>query len=125
MPIDREQSVEERSLIDHVSGICAGLPETVSEVDGFGHTAFRVAGKPFVLIGGGAGGQGSLSVKTDPATQERLVAEGLFFRTPGLGRHGWVTIWGDAAIDWTDATELIRDAWLRVAPKRVARDAAR
>jgi len=119
----RERSRSEELLIERVKEICAGLPETTTEVDGFGHTAFRVAGRPFVLIGGGHG-NGSLSLKTDPATQEQLVSEGPYIRTPGLGQHGWVTVWGDARLDWIEVAELIREGWQRAAPKRLTRDTA-
>ena len=123
MPVMHERSGQETMLVERVKQISAPLPETTIEVDGFGHTAFRVGGRSFVLVGAG-GGRGSLSIKTDPATQEQLVEEGPYIRTPGLGHHGWITVWGDDPLDWVEVTELIREAWQRVAPKRLTRRAA-
>lgn len=113
----RERSERELELIAEVQRIAAALPDVDVAVDGFGHTSFRVRNKPFVMIGGGQGA-GSLSIKSDPTTQSMLVRRGPFVRTPFLGQHGWVTLWGDAPIDWEEVRDLVEDAHRMVAPKR-------
>jgi predicted DNA-binding protein (MmcQ/YjbR family) len=95
------------------------LPEVDVVIDGFGHTTFKVAKKPFVMIGGGHDGAGSLSVKADPDTQAMLVKRGPYVRTPYIGQHGWVSLFGDSKVDWNEIEELVQDAFRRVAPKRL------
>jgi predicted DNA-binding protein (MmcQ/YjbR family) len=120
--LDRERSARELELIERVRSICAelGLPEVETVIDGFGHTTFRVAKKSFVMIGGGEG-DGSLSIKADHATQAVLVRRGPYVRTPYIGQHGWVTAWGDVAIDWEEVQDLISDAYRLAAPRRLLR----
>ena len=120
--IDRVQSTSELKLIEKLKMICAQLPEVDVGIDGFGHTTFKVGKKSLVLIGGGSGAgadQGSLSVKADVMTQQMLVKRGPWIRTPYIGQHGWVTVWGDAQVDWAEVAELVRDAWRVSAPRRL------
>jgi predicted DNA-binding protein (MmcQ/YjbR family) len=118
---ERKAPPEEAQLIKRVQKICAGLPEVTVEKDGFGHTSFRVRKKTFVMIGSGMG-HGSLSIKADLTTQDLLVKRGPYIRTPYIGQHGWVTVWGDDPIDWSEIPELIVDAYRASAPKRLLRD---
>lgn len=120
--IDRVRSAQELKLIERMKKICARLPEVDVGVDGFGHTTFKVGKKSLVLIGGGGGDhedKGSLSIKSDPATQQMLIKQGPWIRTPYIGQHGWVTAFGDAKLDWAEIEELVRDAWRASAPKRL------
>jgi predicted DNA-binding protein (MmcQ/YjbR family) len=119
----RDRSERELEIIERVRSICATLPEVDERVDGFGHAAFSVGSKSFVLIGAGKG-EGSLSFKSDAITQSRLAQTGPYVRTPGLGHHGWVTLWGDSKINWEDMRDLIADAYRLVAPRRILRGMA-
>jgi predicted DNA-binding protein (MmcQ/YjbR family) len=118
---ERERSASEREVIERVRGICARLPEVSEEIDGFGHTAFRVGKRSFVLIGAGEDGRGSLSIKSDPATQEALVRHGGYRRTPYIGQHGWVSARDVAEVEWGEVEELLFEAYRLAAPKRLAR----
>lgn len=115
---NREPNANEQVLIDGVRRIGAALPEVGQERDGFGHTVFKVRKKSFVMIGDGDG-RGSLSIKSDLTTQDLLVQRGPWVRTPYIGQHGWITLWGDAPIDWEEVDGLVRDAWRMCAPKRL------
>lgn len=44
--------------------------------------------RTFVRVGDGHG-QGSLSIKTDPASQAFLLRRGPYERTPYIGQHGY------------------------------------
>jgi predicted DNA-binding protein (MmcQ/YjbR family) len=110
----------EKELIEGVRGICAAVPEVSQGRDGFGHTVFKVRKKTFVMIGDGYG-RGSLSIKSDLTTQDLLVQRGPWQRTPYIGQHGWVTVWGDDPIDWEEVRELVRDGYRLAAPKRLAK----
>jgi predicted DNA-binding protein (MmcQ/YjbR family) len=51
--------------------------------------------------------------------QEVLIQEEKYFKTPYIGRHGWVSIKNPLEEDWIELTELIQEAYLRAAPKRI------
>jgi hypothetical protein len=119
--IDRERSASELKLIEKMKKLAAKLPEIDVAVDGFGHTTFKVGKKSLVLIGGGEDGKGSLSMKADVDTQRALIKRGPWVRTPYIGQHGWVTVWGDAKLDWNEIAELLEDAYRASAPKRLLR----
>jgi predicted DNA-binding protein (MmcQ/YjbR family) len=113
---NREPQGREKELIEALQEIGSALPEVSRERDGFGHTVFKVRKKTFVMIGDGYG-RGSLSIKADHTTQDLLVQRGPWQRTPYIGQHGWVTVWGDDAIDWEEVRELVKDAYRMTAPK--------
>ena len=115
----REPEGREKEIVDAVREICASIPEVTQERDGFGHTVFKVRKKTFVMIGDGYG-KGSLSIKSDPTTQGLLVKRGPWERTPYIGQHGWVSVWGDSEINWEEVRELVRDAYRLAAPKKLA-----
>src|SRR6476661_89971 len=104
---DRERSKNELELIRRVTAICKDLPQVETIIDGFGHTTFKVAKKSFVLIGGGHADEGSMSIKADRDTQEALIKRGPYVRTPYIGQHGWVSVFGDVKLDWEEIEELI------------------
>ena len=113
-------------MIARVRSICEErrLRQVDVAVDGFGHTTFKVGKKSIVMIGGGTDGSGSLSIKADPVTQQALIRRGPYERTPYIGQHGWVTLRGNATIDWEEVSDLVADAWTGAAPKRL-RDAVK
>jgi len=43
-----------------------------------------------------------------------------FFVPPYVGPSGWVGVWLDGPVAWDDLAELLRDAYLLTAPKRLA-----
>lgn len=116
---NREPHELEQALIDGVDRVAAELPEVERLRDGFGHTVFKVRKKSFVMIGEGHG-RGSLSIKSDLTTQDLLVCRGPWIRTPYIGQHGWVTVWGDDPFDWEEIDGLVRDAYRLAAPRRLA-----
>ena len=116
---DRVRTARELEMIANVKNICASLREVDVVIDGFSHTTFKVAKKSFVLVGGGNHDEGSLSIKADHDTQQALIKRGPYVRTPYIGQHGWVSLFGDAIIDWDEVAELVVDAYNIAAPKRL------
>jgi len=58
-----------------------------------------------------------------PGAQEELVASDpqRFFRPPYVGGRGWLGVYLDAdGVDWDEITEIVTDAYLQVAPKKLA-----
>ncbi len=105
-------------MLKNMRDICLGLPEAVEIIDGFGHKTFKINGKSFVISGESENGF-NLSFKSDRETQELLLQKGHFYRTPYIGHHGWVSIQNPAEKDWDELTDLIQEAYLRAAPKRM------
>ncbi|QOS91315.1 MmcQ/YjbR family DNA-binding protein [Peribacillus sp. JNUCC41] len=108
------------AMLEIVRNICLALPEAVEHIDGFGHNTFKTNGKSFVISGESEKGF-SLSFKSDRETQELLLQNGNFFKTPYIGHHGWVSIQNPDKEDWDELTYLINEAYLRAAPKRLVK----
>jgi len=108
---------------DQLRTICAAFPEVRETVDGHGHTAFRVRDKTFVMMGEDGSGRCSVAVKTTRAIQELLLAqEGtVFFKTPYIGQHGWVSFPADEDVRWKEEiAPLVLEAYCLAAPRRLA-----
>lgn len=117
---DRPVSKAEQAVLDRLKKVTAKLLDVTVERDGFGHSVLKVAKRSFVIVGEGDGDRPSLSIKTDPVTQDLLVRQGSFERTPFIGQHGWVTARGKASeLPWPAIEGLVEDAWRAVAPKRL------
>jgi predicted DNA-binding protein (MmcQ/YjbR family) len=119
-PANSLDSPDGRRLLKALRKVCAKLPEVVEEIDGFGHTAFRVRKKSFVIAGMGEGGA-ALSIKSDAVNQALLVDRGPWYRTPYIGQHGWVTVDDPLNRDWPEIAELIVDGYRLAAPARLAK----
>ena len=42
-----------------------------------------------------------------------------FFVPPYVGPSGWVGIWLDGKVDWSELTDLLRDGYRMTAPKKL------
>jgi len=53
--------------------------------------------------------------------QEALVASDplRYFVPPYVGHRGWLGVWLDVPVDWSEIAELVADAYRTVAPKRL------
>jgi hypothetical protein len=118
----RPVSKAEQVILDRLARLTAHLPEVTWSRDGFGHSVLKAGKRSFVIVGEGDGDRPTLSIKTDPVTQDLLVRAGDFERTPFIGQHGWVTAWGKApSLPWKTIEGLVEDAWRSVAPKRLVK----
>jgi hypothetical protein len=63
-------------------------------------------------------GRPSIAFRLDKPDVERLLARRQFFETP-YGRGQWVSVWADAAVDWTLVEELTHRSYRTVALKRM------
>ena len=117
---NRERTAGELAAVKRIGAIAKTMPEVVEVRDGFGHTVFKVGKKSLVFVGEGEGGVW-LSLNVDRETQRFLIGHGDFERTPYIGQHGWTSHVVTRATDWQHIAELMRAAYRRVAPKRLAR----
>ena len=107
-------------ILDRLKPLTAHLPEVTVRRDGFGHSVLKAGKRSFVIVGEGDGERPTLSIKTDPVTQDLLVRQGRFERTPFIGQHGWVTARGKAPeLPWPVIEGLVEDAWRSVATRRL------
>jgi hypothetical protein len=104
--------------------LCLALPEA-HEVEAWGEPTFRVRNKLFAMYAaaGNHHGDGRPAVwcKAAPANQTLMVsaAPARFFVPPYVGPSGWIGVWLDGEVDWTELGELLRDGYCLVAPKRL------
>jgi hypothetical protein len=108
-------SQETTEILKNIRKICLDLPETDEQIDGFGHATFQVYGKSFVKITERAG----VCFKSNKENQALLIENTKYFIPPYIGRHGWVSIRNPKEEDWIELTDLIHEAYLRAAPKRL------
>ena len=108
------------AAIERLRKTVAVLPEVVEKIDKFGHVAFRVRDKPFVMIGNGTG-EGSLAIKADVHTQRFLIEQRGFHRTPYIGQHGWTSVPRLPPEDWDEVEGLVREGYRLAAPSSLVR----
>jgi predicted DNA-binding protein (MmcQ/YjbR family) len=103
--------------------LCLALPEA-HEVTSHGEPTFRVKNKVFAMYANADNhhgrGRHAVWIKARPGRQARAVktAPDRFFVPPYVGPSGWVGVYLDAATDWKELRDIVRDAYTLVAPKK-------
>ena len=97
--------------------LCLALPEATEKI-AWGEPTFRVRDKIFAM--GGPDGM-HVSIKASIDRQADLIAldAETFVPAAYVGRFGWVTV-DLARVDEPLLEDLLRDAWRRTAPKKLA-----
>ena len=103
---------------DDVRRIALGLPETDEHVTWETDVNFRVGNKMFAI---GREGSDGVSIKASLETQAELLEMDpeTFRKSAYVGRFGWVTV-DLGRVDPGLLESLLRQAWRRTAPKRLA-----
>jgi hypothetical protein len=106
------------TTFEDVRRIALGLPETEERLTWETDITFRVRDKIFAIGGEGAT---SLSIKASLETQAELVEldPETFGKAAYVGRFGWITV-DLGRVEPGLLTSLLREAWQRTAPKRLA-----
>ena len=111
--------------LERVREICLALPES-SEVEAWGEPTFRVKGKIFAMHASASthhgGGRQAIWIMSDSTTQDLLMRARptQYFKPPYVGPNGWVGAWLDGRPIWSEINELLRDAFRKRAPKKIA-----
>ena len=105
--------------------ICLALPDAEAVTPSGDFRTCFVRGKKFAYYLDDHHGDGIVSVccKTGLIAQAELVAaEPERFYVPAyIGHRGWVAVRLDlASVDWDEVSELVRESYRAVAPKRLA-----
>lgn len=106
------------TTFDDVRRIALSLPEAEERITWDVDVTFRVRDKIFAIGGDGAT---HVSIKASPDRQAELVDldPETFAPSAYVGRFGWVTVDLGRAEPML-VEDLIRDAWRRTAPKKLA-----
>ena len=111
--------LSETQILERLRKICFALAD-VDETITFGHPTFRVKDKMFAVLEEYKGELG-ICVKVEKELQGIFLDDSRFFRTPYIGKHGWVTLKVYAArLNWTEVKDLVRGSYRLVsatAPK--------
>jgi predicted DNA-binding protein (MmcQ/YjbR family) len=95
------------SILRRLRKGCMALPDATETVS-FGHPTFQVNGKAFAVLEEYKG-ELSICVKVGTNVQGVFLADNRFYRTPYIGKHGWISLKVHAApLDWDEIYELLK-----------------
>jgi hypothetical protein len=111
--------------VDRLREICTAFPEVTERLSHGAPTWFVRDKRSFVTLwedGHHDNDFPHLWCAAPPGAQEELLLAGpdRFFRPPYVGHRGWVGMRLDGDVDWTEVEEVCRDAYLTVAPAKLA-----
>lgn len=110
--------------LPRLRSLCLALPEA-HEVIAWGEPTFRVRNKLFATYARPdshhGGGRPAAWIKAAPVNQALMVHDepDRYFIPPYVGPSGWVGVWLDRRPAWREVSDLLRDAYLQVAPRRL------
>jgi hypothetical protein len=110
--------------LETVRRLCLDLPD-VNERPSHGAPTFFIRDKKtFLMFHDDHHGDGRLALwcAAPPGVQEELVETepDRFFRPAYVGHRGWIGVRLDRDLSWQEVGRVIKDAYLTVAPKRLA-----
>ena len=109
--------LKEEAILRRLRKICLALPGA-TETRTFGHPTFQIATKTFAVLEEYKGELG-ICFKVGELLQGVFLKDVRFFRTPYIGKHGWVTLRVHAApLDWKEVGELAKGSYQLVEPKK-------
>ena len=115
--------IDASGVLARLRDACLALPE-VQERLSHGEPAWFVRGKRLFVTFADRHHDDRVACwcAAPPGAQEALVANhpGRYFRPPYVGHRGWLGVYLDVPVDWDEVAGLVRDAYLVVAPKRLA-----
>ena len=118
------QLVAEDRRLTRLTKIVSALPETERETHDT-HAAFLVRKKRFAYLLDDHHGDGivALNCRAAPGENTALIASDpdRYYMPAYVGPRGWVALRLDVGtVDWEEVRELVTDAYLLTAPKRLA-----
>jgi predicted DNA-binding protein (MmcQ/YjbR family) len=109
--------LSEDAILKRLRKVCLALPDTTETLT-FGHPTFRVANKMFAVLEEYKGELG-ICVNVGKLMQGVFLDDPRFFRTPYIGRYGWVTLRVYATkLDWNEVRELCKGSHKLVMPAK-------
>jgi hypothetical protein len=121
--------VPDRTPLERVRDICLGLPEVTERLSHGSPTWFIRGKKTFVMYLDDHHGDGRLALWcAAPEGMQPALVNGEpehYFVPPYVGHRGWVGVHLNRGLDWNEIAGAIEEAYLHVAPKRLADEAIR
>ncbi len=124
VPTPRHQAIERPSdpgKVNQLRKICEALPGVTEKVS-HGEAAWFVAGRQFVNTSDHhhddrfaiwcAAPEGAQQLLTQAAPER-------FFRPPYVGHRGWLGVYLDIEVDWTEVASIVERAYRQVATARL------
>jgi len=112
-------------IVERLRKICLALPEANERLSHGEPTWFAGKGKVFAMLDDHHHGAEHVSVwlPQPPGVQEMLLEADpdRFFRPAYVGPSGWVGVVLDRGPDWNVIAELVRDAYVHVATRKLLR----
>ena len=106
----------EADILKKLRKVCLAFPEAEETVS-FGHPTFRVHGGTIFAVLETYKGELGICVNVGKLLQGIFLDDPRFFRTPYIGKHGWVTLRVYAArLNWKEIRELLKGSYLLAAP---------
>jgi predicted DNA-binding protein (MmcQ/YjbR family) len=105
----------EEKVLEKLREICLALPE-VQEVKSWGHPTFKAGTKTFVVLET-YNNHLCICFKATLPLQQLLVEDPRFFKTPYIGKQGWVSLIADRPPKWKEVRELILESYRLVSTK--------
>jgi predicted DNA-binding protein (MmcQ/YjbR family) len=111
--------ITEAEVLKKLRKVCLSLPEATETVT-WRHPTFQVDGKTFSVLEEYKGELG-VCVKVEKELQDIFLKDNRFFRTPYIGKQGWVTLRVHSAkLNWKEIRDLLAGSYRLVASKRLA-----
>jgi predicted DNA-binding protein (MmcQ/YjbR family) len=101
--------------------ICLSLP-AAEETITFGHPTFRAAGKTFAVLEEYKG-ELSIAFRVERSLQDVFLKDPRFYRTPYVGKHGWVSLRVSSRFRWAEVRELLAESYRLARAPRVPKRA--
>ena len=99
-------------VLERLRRLCLALPDA-SEVQAWGHPNFRAGGKTFAVFEQYKG-EWAICVKVGKSHQDLFLKDPRFYRTPYIGKHGWVSLRVAGRMIWKEIEALVRDSHRQV-----------
>jgi predicted DNA-binding protein (MmcQ/YjbR family) len=109
--------ISEAEILRKLRKVCLKLADAEETVS-FGHPTFRVRGGRIFAAPEEYKGELGICLNVGKLMQGIFLDDPRFFRTPYIGKHGWVTLRVYAArLNWNEIGELVKGSYLLAAPK--------
>lgn len=106
----------EQQILERMREVCMALPGTLEKVS-YGHPAFATS-KGIYAVLEEYGGDLSMCLKVGPEIQGVFLKDSRFYRTPYIGKQGWISLKVHAApLNWDEIGELITGSYQLVGSK--------
>jgi hypothetical protein len=106
--------------LESLRKLCLALPEATERVSHGEPTWFVRGKKTFVMYANHHhDDRVGFWCAAPPGVQEALVGAEpeRFFRPPYVGHRGWLGVYLDVPVNWTEIAEIVEDAYRMIAPK--------